>query len=130
MLRNLHLKPPALSQKKPIYLELRKVIRTYQPNYVAVETLFFGANSKTVMSVGKVIGVITLAAGSFSIPLVEYPPLKIKMLLTGFGRAKKDTIKKEVKKTLKLKNIPKPSHAADALATAICCIKDDNVVDF
>jgi len=50
----------------------------------------------------------------------EYPPLKIKMKLVGNGRAEKKQVQSKVRKALRLKKIPRPTHAADALAVAIC----------
>jgi crossover junction endodeoxyribonuclease RuvC len=44
------------------------------------------------------------------------------MALTGYGSAGKQQMQHMVKTFLKLKEIPKPDDAADALAMAICHI--------
>ena len=54
------------------------------------------------------------------VPLSSYTPLQVKQALTGYGRADKNQIQEMVKNILKLKCIPKPDDAADAVAIAIC----------
>lgn len=106
---------------------LKEIIRKYRPDYIILEKLFFGANSKTAMSVGQARGVIMLLTAEERISLVEYQGLQVKLLLTGYGRADKAKIQKVVRKMLSLKIKPKPDDAADALAVAICyTIKNGN----
>src|SRR2546423_8299566 len=45
-----------------IYDELMHVIDTYKPDAMAMEMLFFGANTKTAITVGQARGVILLTA--------------------------------------------------------------------
>ena len=103
-----------------IYQELSALLQKHKPQALAVESLFFFANAKSVSAVGQAIGVIKLAAARKKIPVFEYPPLRIKMIITGNGRAEKKQIQSEVRKMLKLRKLPRPTHAADALAAAIC----------
>ncbi len=100
--------------------ELRKIIKLYQPDCLVMEQLFFGANSKTAISVGQARGVVMVTAAERKIPLFEYQGLQIKLLLTGYGRANKNKIQESVKKILNLRKEPKPDDAADALAVCIC----------
>ncbi|MGB9911113.1 MAG: crossover junction endodeoxyribonuclease RuvC [Microgenomates group bacterium] len=109
-----------------IYKQTLKIIRDHKPQVLALETLFFNTNAKSASAVGQAMGVIKLAAERKKIQVVEYPPLKIKMMLTENGRAKKNQIQSQVKKILKLKKVPRPTHAADALAVAICHWKIKN----
>jgi crossover junction endodeoxyribonuclease RuvC len=104
---------------KTIYTELNKFIVDYKPEILAVEELFFNNNPKTVMSVGRVGGVIILASALNNLVLKEYTPLEVKMAIAGYGRAEKIQVQKMVAMTLKLKEIPKPDDAADALAIAL-----------
>jgi crossover junction endodeoxyribonuclease RuvC len=108
---------------REIYLEIRKLIKKYEPDKIALESLFFFKNQKTVMTVSQARGVIMLACQSLKIPVIEYPPLQVKNILCKNGRASKKEVQAKIKKILKLKKIPKPDDAADALATAICCAK-------
>jgi crossover junction endodeoxyribonuclease RuvC len=77
------------------------------------------------MAVGQARGVILLAASQAGIEIAEYTPLEVKMALTGYGRADKNQIQQMVKRLLKLKIIPKPDDAADALAVALCHVNSD-----
>ena len=100
--------------------ELKKVIKNYQPDCLAMEQLFFGVNSKTAMSVGQARGVIMVTAAEKKIPFFEYQGLQVKFMITGYGRSDKKKIQTSVKKYLKMAEKPKPDDAADALAVAIC----------
>lgn len=111
---------------KFIYSETLRIINDYQPKILAIESLFFNTNAKSAVAVGQAMGVIKLAAARKKVKVIEYPPLKIKMLLTQNGRAKKNHIQSSVKKVLGLKKTPRPTHAADALAVAICHWKIKN----
>ena len=99
---------------------LEKLIRKHTPDAVAVEELFFSSNAKTAIKVAQARGVILLCAIRECGNIFEYTPLQIKQALTGNGRAEKQQIQYMVRVILKLKEVPKPDDAADALAAAIC----------
>ncbi|MBI5221827.1 MAG: crossover junction endodeoxyribonuclease RuvC [Candidatus Magasanikbacteria bacterium] len=109
--------PQRLSQ---IYQEICELIKKYHPNIIVIEQLFFYKNITTAIAVGQARGVIMLATGQYQLTLKEVSPLHVKMALTGYGKASKSQIQQMVKLILKLKTIPKPDDAADALAVAIC----------
>lgn len=106
---------------KKINQELNKIIKKYKPDCVAIEDLFFYKNVKTAMKVGQARGVIILTVIQNNLSIYEYTPLQIKQALTGYGRADKRQVQQMIKTVLKLKEIPKPDDAADALAIAFCC---------
>lgn len=118
-------KEPSSTRLKKIYSDIKKIISKYKPEYIVVERLFFGANTKTAMAVGQARGVIILAATQAGLEIAEYTPLEVKMALTGYGRADKNQIQQMVKRLLKLKAIPKPDDAADALAVALCHVNSE-----
>jgi crossover junction endodeoxyribonuclease RuvC len=97
---------------------LNLILRIH-PDVVAIEQLFFAANSKTALTVGQARGVIILAASSASVPIVSYTPLQIKQALTGYGRADKKQIQMMVKSILKLTKPLTQDDTADALAVAL-----------
>lgn len=103
-----------------IYKSLSDIIEKEKPDQVAIESLFFFKNQKTVISVAEARGVAIICAKNYGISVFEYTPLQIKQALTGYGRAEKQQIQEMVKVTCKLKECPKPDDAADALAVAIC----------
>ena len=105
---------------KEIFESTMAVLEEHQPQILAMESLFFSVNVRSASAVGQAIGVIKLAAAQKGIAVSEYPPLKIKMKLVGKGRAKKPEVQEEVRKRLKLEKTPRPNHAADALAVALC----------
>lgn len=102
-----------------IFDELEEIIKKYNPEYMAVEELFFFKNNKTVISVGQARGVILLAGKRNGLKVDSYTPLQVKMGITGYGKADKKQVQLMVKKILNLSEIPKPDDAADAIAVAI-----------
>ena len=98
---------------------IRKVIDTFKPDEIAVEELFFAKNVTTGINVAHARGVLLLTAVKECGRLYEYTPLQIKQALTGYGRADKHQIQQMVKTFLRLKSVPKPDDAADALAVAL-----------
>ncbi len=103
-----------------IHRDLKKLIKELHPDVIAVEELFFYKNLKTAIDVGQARGVILLTAQLVNIPLVEFTPLQVKQALTGYGRADKQQMQRMVQSLLKLKTLPQPDDAADALAIALC----------
>lgn len=103
-----------------IYQQTTTIIQKHKPQVLAIESLFFNINAKSASAVGQAIGVIKLAAAKKKVKVFEYPPLRIKNVLSKNGRAKKRQIQSEVRRALKIRKLPRPTHAADALAVAIC----------
>lgn len=103
-----------------IYKGICQLIETHQPDYIAIEELFFNKNVKTALLVGQARGVMMLAAYQKGIPIYEYTPLQVKQAVVGYGRAEKQQVQFMVKALLNLQEIPRPDDAADALAIAIC----------
>jgi crossover junction endodeoxyribonuclease RuvC len=103
-----------------IHARVVELIVTHQPTAVAVEDLYFGTNARSAFAVGQARGVILLAAGQAGLPCASYTPQQVKGAVCGTGRAEKDQIQRMVQVLLSLTELPKPDHAADALAVAIC----------
>jgi crossover junction endodeoxyribonuclease RuvC len=99
--------------------ELRKVLELHRPERVIVEQLFFQNNAKSAMNVGMARGVIIVTLAEMGLPILELTPNQVKQGITGYGAADKRQVQEMVKRILKLKEIPKPDDAADALAIAI-----------
>jgi crossover junction endodeoxyribonuclease RuvC len=105
---------------RTIYLELNQLIKEFSPNQMAVEKLYFAANTKTAISVSHARGVVLLIGAQSNLSIGEYTPLEIKQAITGYGRADKHQMQAMVMRLLELKTLPKPDDAADALAVALC----------
>lgn len=102
-------------------LDLAKIIKKYEPDYSAVEELFFYTNVKTAIKVGQARGVILLTLKQANVPVYEFTPLQIKQSITGYGRAEKGQLQRMVKMMLGVKKPITPDDAADALAVALTC---------
>jgi len=103
-----------------IHNELLKIISRYRPNSAAIEKIYFSKNVKTALDVAKAIGVIRLTLTLSGLNIEEYTPVQVKQAITGFGKASKEQMQVMIKKIFKLKDIPRPDDAADALAIAAC----------
>jgi crossover junction endodeoxyribonuclease RuvC len=99
--------------------DLHDLFAHHQPHAVAIEKLFFGKSSSTVMKVAQARGVALLMAAQAGCPVFEFTPAQVKKAVTGDGKAGKAAMQKMVKQLLELPKIPKPDDAADALAIAI-----------
>lgn len=101
-----------------IHESLCDVVARYAPTEAAVESVYFSNNAKTAFATGQARGVAILAARD--IPVGEYGPGEIKLAVVGAGDADKHQVQYMVRVLLGLQDEPKPDHAADALAAAIC----------
>ena len=99
---------------------VNRVIDRFSPEEIAMEELFFSKNITTGIAVAHARGVTMLACVKKCGRLYEYTPMQIKQALTGYGRADKKQIQQVVTSLLRLKSIPRPDDAADALAIALC----------
>lgn len=111
----------AAERLNQIHKTLNRIIKTHQPTILAVESLFFFKNLKTALPVSQARGVILMTAAKKKLPVHEFTPLQMKMIIAGYGRADKKDLQKIIKELLGLNEIPKPDDAADALGIAICC---------
>lgn len=101
--------------------DLESIIKKFKPTAAGVEKLYFETNVKTAITVAQARGAILLTLAQHNIAIHEFTPLQVKNTLTGYGAADKKQMQFMIKHTFKLKSIPKPDDAADALAIALCC---------
>jgi crossover junction endodeoxyribonuclease RuvC len=105
---------------KTIFDGVTELIEEFEPDAVALEESFVGVDARTALSVGQARGVVMVAAASAGVECAEYPPARVKQVVCGYGRAEKQQVQRMVKVILGLPAEPTPTHAADALAVAIC----------
>jgi crossover junction endodeoxyribonuclease RuvC len=103
-----------------IHARLCELIEEHRPDAVALEALYFGQNVRTAFAVGQARGVVLLAAGQQGVDCIDYTPQQVKGAVCGNGRADKGQVARMVQALLSLAEPPRPDHAADALAVAIC----------
>lgn len=112
-----------------IYRALGELIDLYSPDVVAVEDTFFAVNASTALKLGQVRGIVLLAAEAKGLEIAEYAPRLVKSTVAGHGAADKMQVGQMLRVLLKLKTVPKPHDAADALAIAICHIHHAGMKD-
>jgi crossover junction endodeoxyribonuclease RuvC len=111
--------PPELRLKR-IYDEVAALIDRHRPEAVVLEESFVGADARIALSVGQARGAALVACAVERVACAEYPPARVKHAVCGYGRADKTQMQRMVRSILGLAEPPQPSHAADALAVAIC----------
>jgi crossover junction endodeoxyribonuclease RuvC len=105
---------------RTIFDGVQELIAQHAPDAVALEESYVGADARIALSVGQARGAILVAAASAGVECVEYAPNRVKQSVCGYGHADKTQVAQMVKAILGLAELPKPNHAADALAVAIC----------
>lgn len=103
-----------------IHARVGELLEEHAPAAVAIEDLYFGANARSALAVGQARGVVLLAAGQRGLACGSYTPQQVKSAVCGSGRAEKAQVQQMVQRLLALPELPRPDHAADALAVAIC----------
>ncbi len=115
------------SAKSPIYerflalgAEIGRVIDEFDPDALAIETLFITKNQKTAMRVSEARGIIIYEAAKRAIPVHEYGPMEIKTAITSDGTSDKARM---IKMVGMLIDIPPKKKAIDdeydAIAVAL-----------
>ena len=103
-----------------IYTDMEELIKTFRPDCMAIEELFFNTNITTGISVAQGRGVSVLCAYRCGLQIFEYTPLQVKQAVVGYGRAEKKQVMEMVRRILNLAAVPRPDDAADAVAIALC----------
>jgi crossover junction endodeoxyribonuclease RuvC len=99
---------------------VRALLAEHEPDAVAIEESYVGADARIALSVGQARGAVLVVCADAELDCTEYPPASVKQAVCGYGRADKEQVQRMVKAILSLDELPQPSHAADALAVAIC----------
>jgi crossover junction endodeoxyribonuclease RuvC len=99
--------------------EIKKIIKDFKPETLAIETLFLNTNQKTVMRVAEARGVIIYTASSLGLKIFEASPPQIKIATTGYGRSDKEQIIKMVKMLVDVDKSKKSDDEMDAIAIAL-----------
>lgn len=108
-----------------LYNELLKIILRYQPDAVAIEQPFMMArNVQSALAIGEAQAVAILAAANSGIPSYKYAPTQVKQMVASYGASSKEQVQEMVRLQLRLPQVPQPDDAADALAVAICHLRE------
>jgi len=107
-----------------LYNELLEIISQCQPDVIAIEQPFMAKNVQSALAVGRAQTVAILAAANRGIPSYNYTPAQVKQRVSDHGASSKEQIQEMVKLQLGLSQVPEPNDAADALAIAICHLRE------
>jgi crossover junction endodeoxyribonuclease RuvC len=103
-----------------MYNGISDVIERLQPGVLSLEDTFYAKNASVAIKLGQVRGVVLVLAEQRGLEIMEYAPRLIKQTVVGYGNAEKQQVGMMIKVLLRLKTVPTPHDAADALAAAIC----------
>jgi crossover junction endodeoxyribonuclease RuvC len=102
-----------------IYKAVSDFIEEWPVRHVALEQTIYVQNFQTAQILGAARGAAISAASVLGKPVFEYPPLRVKQAVVGFGRADK---KQVAGMTRRLLSLPEelPFDESDAAAIALC----------
>ncbi len=113
--------PQQLSQSgalAAVRTHIANVIRTHEPDEVAVEGIIYVQSHRTAISMGAARAATLIAAADAGLPIYEYAPSKVKQAVVGNGKADKAQVAFMIRALLGLAETP-PHDAADALAIGL-----------
>ena len=110
---------PLATRLVQIENDMTALIAQLKPDEIAVEELFFSKNITTGIAVAHGRGVILCTAERLCAPIFEYTPMQVKQAVVGYGKAEKRQVMDMTRRLLRLKSVPRPDDAADALAVAL-----------
>ena len=102
-----------------LHQSISEVVRDHAPDAAVIEQVFVSVSARSALVLGQARGVALAAVGAGGRAVVEYSASRIKLAVTGSGRAGKAQVQKMVRRLLELDR-PPAQDAADALAAAIC----------
>ena len=105
-----------------IYNDINQLVEMFCPNIFSIEDIFYGRNVKSALLLGQARGIAMLCAAKHDIPVFEYSAKKVKQAITGNGNADKTQLQYMIKQIFKLKQVPTPLDASDAIGIALCYI--------
>ena len=114
---------------KQIYDAVTHLIAKFAVESIVLEDIFFSKNVSSAFTLGEVKGIVKLAAANAECPIAFYTPTQVKQAIVGYGRATKSQMQKMAQALLQLKEPPRPDHAADALALALCHARSYKVLE-
>jgi crossover junction endodeoxyribonuclease RuvC len=110
-----------------LYNRLCEIVARYQPDALAVEQPFVSKNVSSALAIGKAQAIAILAAANKGIPTHEYTPAQIKQRVANYGASSKEQVQEMVRLQLGLSEVPQPDDASDALATALCHLREVHI---
>jgi len=111
---------PAGARLLKITNHLRALLAEHSPAEASLEELFMGRNATSAIGVAQARGAILAVLEECGIPVFEYKPAQVKIVLTGYGKADKEQIARMLAAQVNLPDGKLDTHALDAIAIAVC----------
>ena len=92
----------------------------YSIDQTAIENAIYVQNFRTALTLGAARGAAIAAVALRGVPIFEYPPLRIKQALCGYGRASKEQIRKTLIQLVEGVTEKISLDESDATAVALC----------
>jgi len=103
-----------------IYDGVDELLERHAPALLALEDLYAEYRfPRTALQMAHARGVICLAARQRGVTVLSLAPAEVKRALAANGAASKAQVQHSVQRLLRLPDLPRPSHVADALALAL-----------
>lgn len=118
---------PISERLRFLYRGLLYLIAKYKPTEVAVEEPFLARNVRSAMAVGEAKAITILAAANKGIPSYLYTPRRVKRMVSDYGASSKEQVQEMVRIQLGLESLPEPTDASDALAVALCHLRERGI---
>lgn len=115
---------PLAERLRELYLGLTDVIIRFRPDEIAIEDPFVARNVRSALAIGRAQAIAMLAAATHGVTVATYPPAKVKRGVVDYGRSGKEQVQRMVCIQLGLSHSPGPSDATDALAVALCHLRE------
>ncbi len=116
-----------------IHSHLMNMIGMFSPDEIAIEEPFMGQGANRFVgpafAVGQAQAAVLIAAVSQGVPVFRYPPAQVKASVADHGAASKEQVLIMVSITLALEEEPLSYDASDALAIALCHLRQRQLAD-
>jgi crossover junction endodeoxyribonuclease RuvC len=122
-------KTSASGRLHQLYLGLLAILSDGHPAEMAIEEPFVARNIRSALAIGRAQAVAMLAAANKGIPVYGYPPAKVKQAVTSYGCSDKEQVQHMVHIQLGLPQASRPRDATDALAVALCHLRERQLAD-
>lgn len=103
-----------------IYDHMRDLVAEARPHEVALESVFYGANTQSLIKLCQARGAIVTALANSDLPIAEYAPREVKRAVVGRGGAAKEQVQFMIQRLFGNKALDQALDATDAVAIALC----------
>lgn len=111
-----------------IWNDIKEIIKSFNPDLVVIEKLFFQTNLKTWIDVAQARWVMLYEAKKQNKFILEFTPLQVKKAITWNWKSNKLQLQNAIKMIFWLNSIPKPDDAADAIWLAYIWALHNNLL--